>query len=137
MTFSHDLSESSAFSPGSPQSPVSLTCGRCTRHPCAITTTLGQRLRHYDCEGLRDNAFSYAAYPIAEMPHGRRDAFCLAAPLVVSPVERLGDCDGGGFRGGWLIFATHPMAEMPHGDGEGFCLAIPLAVQRTGDYSLW
>jgi hypothetical protein len=64
------------------------------------------------------------------MPYSCRYAFCLAALLVVSLVERLGDCNGGGFRGGWLIYATHPMVEMPHGDGDGFCLAVPLAVSQ-------
>jgi hypothetical protein len=64
------------------------------------------------------------------MPHGSREGICLAAPLVVSLVERLGDYNGGGFRGGLSIYATHPMAEMPHGDSGGFCLAVLLAVSR-------
>jgi hypothetical protein len=91
---------------------------------------LDQRLRHCDSKGLRDNAYSYAAYPIAKMPYGRQDAFCLAAPLVVSLVERLRYCDSRGFRGRWLIYATHPIAEMPHRDGDGFCLAVLLAVSQ-------
>jgi hypothetical protein len=64
------------------------------------------------------------------MLHGRWYTFCFAALLVVSPVERLGDCNGGGFQGRWLIYATHPMAEMPHGDSDRFCLAVLLAVSQ-------
>jgi len=53
-----------------------------THDPGAIVTLLATHLRDCNGEGLRGHACASATGPIAKIPRGDGDGFCLAAPLM-------------------------------------------------------
>jgi hypothetical protein len=53
-----------------------------THDPSAIAALLAKHLGDCDGEGLQGHACASATGPIAKMPRGDGDGFCLAAPLM-------------------------------------------------------